>query len=487
MSDVLGLLVRDDRLDCAVVRRRPGRARLLAAFSVGADESLGTALRARLAELGTRPRQVHVGLPRRRAIVKRLELPAVARADLRRMVGFELSRHLPFPPTDALFDFEVLERTPGAPVRVLLVACERRLFERLEEPLRQARLAPRLLDVAVHALAVAESSRSGPDRPRMLAVLQVDGPEAELVVVRRRRLLLSRAFPLPADAPARRAALAAEVERSLGTLTAEEREELDEVVVRGDGTAAESGWAARPIRRAAGIPGLSGPIPQEPGLVAAAALALRVPARGLLRTNLLPEGLRPRPFPWLPAATGALLLLTAGLGALIPVATARRDEAALDALDRRLAELAPRVREVEELTRRVEGARRELETLRGFERDGIRPLPLLRELTELLPADVWLTNLSLDRKSIELAGFAGSASQLIPLLEGSPSLERVEFTSPVTKGRDREQFRLKAAWEASRGEPRRGDGAGSRGQTGPEGSPRGGSRPESGFPAGGGR
>jgi len=37
---------------------------------------------------------------------------------------------------------------------------------------------------------------------------------------------------------------------------------------------------------------------------------------------------------------------------------------------------------------------------------------------------------------------------LIPLLENSPRLERVEFASPVTRGRDREQFRIRAAWEA---------------------------------------
>jgi hypothetical protein len=58
-----------------------------------------------------------------------------------------------------------------------------------------------------------------------------------------------------------------------------------------------------------------------------------------------------------------------------------------------------------------------------------------------------------ERKGIELAGFANAASQLIPLLEASPTLERVEFTSPVTKGRDREQFRLKATWERLPGPP----------------------------------
>jgi Tfp pilus assembly protein PilN len=72
---------------------------------------------------------------------------------------------------------------------------------------------------------------------------------------------------------------------------------------------------------------------------------------------------------------------------------------------------------------------------------------MLQELTDTMPADAWLTNLSVDRGGLELAGFANAAAQLIPLLEASPSLERVEFTSPVTKGRDREQFRLRATWE----------------------------------------
>ena len=101
----------------------------------------------------------------------------------------------------------------------------------------------------------------------------------------------------------------------------------------------------------------------------------------------------------------------------------------------------------------VERARRELATLREFEERGLHPLPVLRELTDTIPGDVWLTNFTVDRNGLELGGFANAASQLIPLLEASPSLERVEFTSPVTKGRDREQFRLRAAWER-RGEAR---------------------------------
>jgi len=98
--------------------------------------------------------------------------------------------------------------------------------------------------------------------------------------------------------------------------------------------------------------------------------------------------------------------------------------------------------------RDLERKRKLLATVDSAEAAGIRPLLVLRELTEILPNDAWLTTVSLDAKGVELTGAASAASALIPLLENSPRLERVEFSSPVTRGRDnREQFRIRAAWE----------------------------------------
>jgi len=75
-------------------------------------------------------------------------------------------------------------------------------------------------------------------------------------------------------------------------------------------------------------------------------------------------------------------------------------------------------------------------------------LPVLRELTDLLPNDAWLQSISLDTKGLELTGQAGAASALISVLENSSRLERVEFASPVTRGGlGKEQFRIRAAWE----------------------------------------
>jgi Tfp pilus assembly protein PilN len=72
----------------------------------------------------------------------------------------------------------------------------------------------------------------------------------------------------------------------------------------------------------------------------------------------------------------------------------------------------------------------------------------MRELTDRLPQDAWLRTLTMDKQGLEITGQAAAANQLIPLLENSTSLTRVEFTAPVTKAGDKEQFRIKAAWKA---------------------------------------
>jgi general secretion pathway protein L len=448
VPDIVGLTLREDRLDGAVVRRRLSGTRILDTFSLETDEKIGAALRAKLRELGVRGRRVHLGLPRRLCVVKSIELPSVTGADLRRMVGFELERHLPFPPADALFGFDVLERAPGRPVRVLLVAVERRVFERVKLVFRDLGVLPRLVDVSIHALALLAGARGRAAGGRV--VVRLDETDAELAIVRDGRILGSRGFPLPADPPARGHALAGELDRSLRALSAEDRQAMTAVTVSG-GPLPPLEWSGPPLGAEPTLPPGLGSVSED--ALPALAMALRRPLRGAFPTNLVPDELRPRPFPWPVAVTASLAAVTLLLGAAVPAVVAIRAERALASLDREVARLGPDVRRVEQLAAVVERARREAETLRSFQGQGVPGLLVLRELTELLPGDVWLSSLSADRNGVELVGFAGSASQLIPALEASPRLERVEFTSPVTKGGDREQFRLRAGWERPAGAP----------------------------------
>ena len=60
---------------------------------------------------------------------------------------------------------------------------------------------------------------------------------------------------------------------------------------------------------------------------------------------------------------------------------------------------------------------------------------VLDELTRLIPDQAHLLQLELREKTVELHGFASTASDLIGLLEQSPLFKAPQFRSPVTQDR----------------------------------------------------
>ena len=139
------------------------------------------------------------------------------------------------------------------------------------------------------------------------------------------------------------------------------------------------------------------------------------------------------------------LTVVLGLG-FLAAQTYQRDRY-VNRLSQEIRQLDPEVKAVQRLAAEVGQKKKLVAALRRAEASGLRALPFLRDLTELVPQDAWLQSLNMDSQGVEIIGQAGAASQLIPTLESSPWLERVEFTSPVTKGQGKEQFRLRASWE----------------------------------------
>lgn len=432
----LGVLLLGERLFAAAIH-----GRRVEAFVVEA-ENQAAALRAELDQRRLSPRRVWLGLPRTVVTVKPIELPAVD-GELDEMVRFELERHLPFPSEDAAFDFLPLP-PPGktAGRHVLIAAAERRVVDGALRLAEETRLRPVSLTVAVHNLPALVAPR------RRGSVLWIHGlePDLELLFLTGPALAFSRHLAAP-DAEA----LHAEVQRCFSLLR---WRGADQVWVSGDvspeqesalgdlGPVAEPPFTARARR-------LLGALDGTPR--GALELALATAAGGRTRPlELLPPALRPRRLTRAQLTTVGLAAATVLLAVAALLVPGYRENRRLAALDARITQLDPEVRATERLLAELERKRRLLATIQSIETTTVRPLPVLRELTDLLPNDAWLTLLSLDGKGVELTGQAAAAAALIPLLENSPFLERVEFSSPVTRGRDREQFRIRAAWEGGR-------------------------------------
>jgi Tfp pilus assembly protein PilN len=417
------------------------------AFVVDA-ESPAVALRAELDARRLPARAAVLGVARSAVSVKQIELPAVA-GDTREMVGFELERHLPFPAEDATYDFVSLppeqagERTAPTGQRVLITAADRRVVDAALRLAEEARLRPLSLTVAAHNLPLLARLH----RNRRVAWIHRAGDAVDLLLLQGESLLLSRSLPSGEDA-----AIAEEIERSIPAVR---WRDCNAIWLSGDDS--PEGLASGPLT-SLGVP------VTEPAWTPAArqrladlatehrgalqlAVAL-VSARGVRPLELLPASVRPRRLTRPQLITLGMTGATALLAILALLAPGWREQRHLKRVNAEIARLEPTVREADRVVRELERKRKVITTVEGIESAGIRPLPVLRDLTELLPNEAWLTTISLDAKGVELTGAAAAASTLIPLLENSPRLERVEFSSPVTRGRDnKEQFRIRAVWE----------------------------------------
>ena len=436
----LGVVLLTDRLAVAALDGERVETFTLVA------ENPAAALREELTNRGLAPRTVALALARATVFVRPMELPAVG-GDMREMVRLNLDGHLPFAADDTAFDFVPLPgdlegaRREEALHRLLVVAAEPRVVEAALRIAAEARLRPVSLTVAAHDLVALVR----PERGRRVVWVHRAGATTDVLCLLGPAVVLSRSVPAADDA-----GVADEIGRSLAVVR---WRGCDAIWVSGDLS------PDAPVLASLGAP--AGPPPYTPRARARLAeltgddrggqeLALAVAtARRGRPLDLLPSSVRPRRLTraqglTLGLATATALLLVAAL--LVP---GYREQRHLDRINAEVARLDPQVRATERVVRELERKRTLLATITGLEAGAIRPLPVLRELTDLLPNDTWLTTVSLDAKGVELTGQAAAASTLIPLLENSPRLERVEFSSPVTRGRDKEQFRIRASWEGA--------------------------------------
>jgi len=120
-------------------------------------------------------------------------------------------------------------------------------------------------------------------------------------------------------------------------------------------------------------------------------------------------------------------------------------------------EKKPKVDAIEAVQKRKELVEKEVREFETLKTEEASKLDILRELSDILPSSVWIWNMKLKSKDIEINGFANSASDLIAILDKSALFEKVEFSSPVTKERrpagdpaEKERFRISAKIERSR-------------------------------------
>ncbi len=141
------------------------------------QEALSDALRELFAE-NKLNKHVRVGIANQRTVMRTLELPPLSdRKELAAAVRFQAQDQVPMPLNNAVLDFHPLDMidTPAGPrQRVVLVAAQRDMVEKLLDAVRAAGLTPEGIDLSAFAL-IRSLHHRGEDEASRVLYLNVDG------------------------------------------------------------------------------------------------------------------------------------------------------------------------------------------------------------------------------------------------------------------------------------------------------------------------
>ncbi len=150
------------------------------------------------------------------------------------------------------------------------------------------------------------------------------------------------------------------------------------------------------------------------------------PARSVSLSDVHGRGRRARGSALFVAACACLVVAAIALPFV-------RQELAFRRLDARIAELRPGVEAADALRQRLLAQAASADVMAGEAARVGDALKILADLTDVLPDDTHLYELSLRDRVVTMGGESAAAARLIPALAADPAIGNPGFTAPVTR------------------------------------------------------
>ena len=146
--------------------------------------------------------------------------------------------------------------------------------------------------------------------------------------------------------------------------------------------------------------------------------------------NLLERGVHKKPKPPL-VLTVLLAVSIVVMWILYLIAPLKIEQKRLEAIDHQIDIRRDEIKKIEALKKEIEGIQADISTINDFKHGRPMALNILKELTTILPKTTWLSRLRITETTVEIEGYAGSASGLLSKLEASSYFKKAEFASPT--------------------------------------------------------
>lgn len=424
------------------------------------DAFIANALARLVKEKDINAESTWVSLPRNETLLRLISLPATAEENLAEVVRYEVGKYVSFPIEDIIYDYTVVERNSEDKTLKLLLAIVRKdTFDRVLSILEKAGLHPLGMEVSTTSLLnLAFSTRNGNGHKPTVALVQLDKDAFETAWVHKGTLCYSHLATFDKeDVSARAAQIRREVRSGFRAAFSFQQWKGPDgigssaIYLTGGKEAGEllsavkdgpdftlSPFPVSQVSTHITLPESS--IPQT--VVPAVGLALRGIQKVPYAINLIPQILRKKTKKVGLYLSIFLFFVVIGLTVAWGFSSVVKKRLVLHSIEQQIDALKSEVAEIQALHAETQAVEDMMACIVQAGEEGVSHLDILKELSTIVPSSVWLTNLRYRKGSLQLSGYAESASDLIAILDGSSVFHESEFTAPITRGREGESFKI---------------------------------------------
>jgi general secretion pathway protein L len=392
-------------------------------------ESLASSVALAMNALGAPGADITLSIPKAWTIIKIAEFPSTVKDNISDVVSYEMDRLTPFSPGEVLYDFRILKENKER-LSLLLVAVRADMIN----PYREA-LAEKGFHVSRVTLNLSGAGAlcSHVDKCSDFVFVKVGDKEYEGAVFSDGSL--ANAFTGnfgSGDERTKLDTLVAEIESLAGEAGKEGKSPRVMVSLKDRNSSLGEMLKLRltmPLRileetdMSIGLRAREVPFDAAGGAIE----SLRSQPRGL---NLLLKGQQEREKPPITLTIILIIALIAVLSVYL-VAPVKIEGNRLQEIERQITMRKDEVRKVEALKKDIGALESEISSITSFKEDRPMALAILKELTTILPKTAWLSRARITGTTVEIEGYAVTATELLPKLEGSKYLKKVEFASPT--------------------------------------------------------
>jgi len=423
---------------------------------------------------GSTPKNVVLGLPRRDIIVHALSLPSPDSQALDGIIHLEIDRHLAAPIETLQMSYHALPLGDNL-YHVLVAAAKKNLADNYIQTIADANLEAKQVTLALTSqIQILTNNRNM--TTGLHAILDIGPRSVEISLWKDKKVLISRYVPSPTEDMKERFfkkqatskddsildAFSQFIIKTLeltldGCKTLDSNETLEAIHVFGGGhtqsALIESLQSKTNIKVAAAPwPNLIKKVPPPEAVPAfqltSLGLALHPYFKTRFNLDLSADGkpIQTNGSLWKVSAVCAVLLFALAYG--IWMYKAKTNETILASLNQQLEEIKPRAYGLKDIDQEFSTLSAQIESLNAIDRRSPVKLPILLELSRILPKNTWASRINIQPGKVEIKGLSASASGLIPKLEASPIFRQVTFKGSVIKRGDKENFTIQLELES---------------------------------------